>query len=349
MRARLLTSAFALLLLPAVTVAQPADSSGPYRVIKVDKVGGIGGFDYVAADASNRRLYVARMGEVSPRLTVFNLDTLAPAGEIPGFSAHGAAVDAKSHHAFATSQPVVMWDAKTLKVIKTIPMDGNPDGIVGDSFNHRIYVLSHKAPNMTAINAADGSIAGTIDLGAAPEQALSDGKGHLYVDLEDKDQVAVVDAKTLTVTAHYSLEGKGGTPAGLAFDVKHRILFVACRNPAAMVIMNADTGNILATLPIGNATDGAVFNPKTMEAFSSQSDGTLLIIKETSPTSFELEQTLTTQPSAKTLTLDSKTGHVFLIAAEFEPPPANVPALSNGRVARGPMVVDSFAILEVGR
>ncbi|HKD46890.1 MAG TPA: hypothetical protein VKB67_04345 [Rhizomicrobium sp.] len=346
MRARLLGSVFALLLAPSMAIA--ADGSGPYRVIKVEKVGGAGGFDYVSADSGNRHLYIARMGD-SPRIAVFNLDTLKPAGEMAGYSAHGAAIDAKSNHAFATSQPVVMWDAKTLAVIKTIPVSGNPDGIVADGFNHRIYILSHSAPNMTAINAADGSIAGTIDLGAAPEQTVTDGKGHLYVDLEDKDQVAVVDAKSMTVTARYSLGGKGGTPAGLAFDAKNRILFVACRTPATMVMMNADTGNILGTIPIGASTDGAVFNPRTMEAFSSQSDGTLSIIKETSPTTFVLEQTLATQPSAKTLTLDSKTGHVFLIAAQFEPPPPGAPALSNGRVARGPMVADSFAVLEVGR
>lgn len=346
MQTKLLSYASALLLVPSIAVAQSAP--GPYRIIKVAKVGGSGGFDYVSADVGNRRLYIARSGD-TPRITVFNLDTLAPAGEIAGFSAHGAAVDAMSNHAFATSQPVAMWDAKTLAVIKSIPLSGNPDGITADSFNHRIYVLSHSAPNMTAINAADGSIAGTIDLGAAPEQTVADGKGHLYVDLEDKDQVAAVDAKTMTVTSKYSLGGKGGTPAGLAFDAKNRILFVACRNPATMVMLNADNGNILGVIPIGAATDGAVFNPDTMEAISSQADGTLSIIKETSPTSFVLEQTLSTQPSAKTLTLDSATGHVFLIAAQFEPAPANAPALSNGRVARGPMVPDSFEILEVGR
>lgn len=341
----LLGCAFLLGMTPSLAVAQ---SGAPYKIIKTAKVGGAGGFDYVAADAKNRRLYIARSGD-TPRITVFNLDTLASVGEIAGFSAHGAAVDAQSNHAFATSQPVLMYDPKTLKVLKTIPVGGNPDGIMADGFNHRIYILSHSAPNMTAINGKDGSIAGTIDLDAAPEQTVTDGKGHLYVDLEDKDQVGVVDAKTMAVTARYALDGKGGTPAGLAFDAKNRILFAACRNPANMVMLNADTGAILGAIPIGAAVDGAVFNPKTMEAFSSQSDGTLSIIKEAGPTSFVLEQTLQTQPSAKTLTLDSKTGHIFLIAATFDPPPADAPKLSNGRVARGPMVPDSFTILEVGR
>jgi DNA-binding beta-propeller fold protein YncE len=349
MRARLLRYAFVLALAPTLAAAQPAQGTGPYRVIRTAKVGGVGGFDYVSADAVRRHLYVARLGTDSPRLTVFNLDTLAPAGEIAGYSAHGAAVDQLSHHGFATSQPVMMWDTRSLTLLKTIPVGGNPDGIMADAFNHRIYVLSHSTPNMTAINAADGSIAGTINLGAAPEQTVTDGKGHLYVDLEDKDQVAVVDAKTMAVTARYALDGKGGTPAGLAFDARNRILFVACRNPATMVMLNADTGTILGVIPIGVQVDGAVFNPATMEAISSQGDGTLSIIKEESPTSFVLEQTLQTQPSAKTLTLDAKTGHIFLIAAEFALPPADAPPLSAGRVARGPMVPDSFAILEVGR
>ena len=331
-----------------MAAAQSAPTVGPYRVLKVAKVGGSGGFDYVYADSNNRHLYIARSG-TSPRISVFNLDTLEPVTELAGYSAHGAAVDPKTNHGFATSKPVVMWDAKTLATIKTINVDGDPDGIMLDPFNQRVYVLSHSAPNMTAINASDGSIAGTIDLGAAPEQTVSDGKGHLYVDLENKDQIAVVDAKTLSVTARYDLGGKGGTPAGLAFDPKNRILFVACRNPATMVMLNADTGQILDTLPIGVAVDGATFNPRTMEAFSSQTDGTLTVIKENSPPTFTVEQTVQTQPSAKTLTLDSKTGHILLIAAEFEPAPASTVPLSNGRVARGPMVPDSFAILEVGR
>ena len=348
MRQSLLLSAFVLAVVPSIAVAQTAPTATPYRVLKVAKVGGAGGFDYVYADPNNRRLYIARSG-TSPRISVFNLDTLEPVAEMAGSNAHGAAVDPKTNHGFATSKPVVMWDAKTLATIKTINVDGGPDGIMFDPFNQRVYVLSHSAPNMTAINSSDGSIAGTIDLGAAPEQTVADGKGHLYVDLEDKDQIAVVDAKTMSVTARYDLGGKGGTPAGLAFDPENRILFVACRNPATMVMLNADTGQILDTLPIGAGVDGATFNPRTMEAFSSQADGTLTIIKENDPSSFAVEQTVQTQPSAKTLTLDSKTGHILLIAAEFEPVPAGTPSLSNGRVARGPMVPDSFAILEVGR
>jgi len=337
------------LMLAAVVATVPlssvAQQAGPYKVLQTAKVGGEGGFDYVYADDAGRKLYVPRLGPTG-KITVFDLDTLKPAGEIANVSAHGAAIDAKSQHGFGSSKPVAMWDAKTLATIKTIDVEGGPDGILGDSSNGRVYVFSHSAPNVTVIDAKDGSVVGTIDLGGAPEQAVSDGKGHLYIDLEDKGSIAVVDAKALKVTATFDLQGKGGTCAGLAMDVKNNILFATCRSPQTMVILNAGDGKILETLPIGGGTDGAVFNPKTMEAFSSQGDGTLTIVKENSPTSFVVEQTLQTMPRAKTLTLDSKTNRIYLIAAEFTPAPQPPPG---GRPGRGQMVPDSFSILVVGK
>ncbi len=321
-------------------------ADGPYKVLKTAKVGGDGGFDYVNADSDGRRLYVARSGP-SKRVSVFDLDTLKPVGEIPDVGAHGAAVDPKSHHGFASSKPIVMWDSRTLKTIKTIDVQGNPDGMLMDEANQRLYVLSHAAPNVTVIDTNEGSVLGTIDLGGAPEQAATDGKGRLYIDIEDKDTVAVVDAKAMQVTARYSL-GDSKQPAGLAFDVKNGILFVECRNPATSVIMNAADGKIITTLPIGTGVDGAGFMPETMEAFSSQGDGTLTVIKESSPTSFAVEQTLTTMPSAKTMTIDSKTKHILLIAAEFGPPPPPTDPPSR-YPRRGPLVPGSFSILEVGK
>ncbi len=333
--------------------AQPTPVDGPYRVLKTAKVGGEGGFDYVYADAAGRRLYIARSGPI-PRVAVFDLETLASAGEIPKTNARGVAVDAQSHHGFASSKPVAMWDTATLAPVKTIEVNGRPDGILADGFNQHVYIFSHTAPNVTVIDAKDGSVLGTIDLGGAPEQAAADGQGHLYVDLEDKDSVAVVDAATMKVTARYDLHGKGGGNAGLALDAANHILFVACRNPQAMVMLEANTGKYLADLPIGRGCDGAVFNPDTMECFSAQGDGTLTVIKETSPTSFAVEQTVQTMPGAKTLTLDGRTGRILLIAAEYgqplKPPAAPAaPAAPTGRPARGPMLPDSFAVLVVGK
>ena len=187
-----------------------------------------------------------------------------------------------------------MWDTKNLAVIKTIDVQGNPDGIMFDPFNARVWVFSHSQPNATIINAADGSIAGTMDLAGQPEQAVTDGKGHIYVDLEDKDQIAVVDAKTLTVTGHYDISSKGKGPGGLAFDVKNHVLFASCHEPAMMVILNSEDGKILDALPIGPGTDGAHSTQQQWKRSARMGDGTLSIIKENSPTSFVVEQNLKT-------------------------------------------------------
>lgn len=344
-------------ILMARNFAQPTLGVEPYKIVNTAQTMGTGGIDYVYADSDGRRLYVPRGDQV----LVFDLDTLKSVGAIPNARARGVAVDPESHHGFCSSSPVVMWDTKTLEKIKTIDVQGRPDGILFEPLTKRIYVLSHSQPNATVIDAKDGSVAGTIDLGGAPEQAASDGRGHLYVDLEDKDNVAVVDVNTLKVTAHYDLGGKGGGPGGLGLDAKNHILFAFCHEPATAVILNADDGKIIATLPIGNGTDGGGFNPATMEAFSSQRDGTLTIIKENSPTTFEVEQTVQTKPGAKTCTLDTKNNQIVLITTERPPTPsaaANAPTTpapspaggerpGGGRGGRGgPALLD---IIVVGR
>lgn len=334
--------ALPMIVLGLLATALPANPAqdGPYKVVKTVKLGGDGGFDYVYADSAGRKLYIARTGPV-PRIDVFDLDTLEPVGGIPRTNAHGVAADAASHHGFASSKPVAMWDTETLRPIKTIEVAGRPDGILNDDFNHRTYVFSHAAPNATVIDSATGALLGTVDLGGAAEQAAADGHGHLFVDIEDKDSVAVLDGRTLKVTATYALAGKGGGNAGLALDAANHVLFVACRDPQVMVMLDALSGKLLGTLPIGRGCDGAVFNPATGEAFSAQGDGSLTIIKETSPTTFAVAQTVTTLPGAKTLALDSKTGRILLITAEFGPAP--------GGARRGPMVPGSFTLLVVAK
>ncbi len=348
-------------LLAFVAMAQ-MPAGGAYKVMKKSKTGGDGGFDYIFADNDARKLYIPRTQPGTPRISVFNLDTLAPIGEIPNVSARGTAIDTKSGHGFVSSKPAVMFDTKTLAVIKTIDVQGGPDGILGDPFSGRVFIFSHAAPNVTAINAADGSVVGTVDLGGAPEQAVSDGKGHIYVDLEDKDAIGVFDARTLTVTGRFDIAGKGGQCAGLAMDVKNNILFAACRNPANFVVVGAADGKVITTIPIEAGTDGATFNPATMEAFSTggAGTGTVSIIKENSPTSFSAEQVVQTMTGAKTLTLDTKNNLVLTMAAEYAPPPApaaapaapaaGAPGGGRGRgPGRGPMVPDSFTIIAVGK
>jgi DNA-binding beta-propeller fold protein YncE len=336
----------------ALSIAVLASTLAPivahtqYKVLKTVKVGGEGGSDYVYADSGARRLYVARSGTAGA-LHVYDLDTFAEVGTIPNTSAHGATVDTKYHHGFATSSPVTMFDSQTLKVIKTIDTGGKPDGYLTDPSNDHVYILSHAQPNVTVLDAKDGAILGTIDAGGAVEEAEVDGKGHLFIDLEDKDAIAVVDTATMKLTGKYDIHSKGGGCAGLAIDAKNGVLFASCRDKNNMIIVNAKTGNIITALPIGVGSDGAVFNPATMEAFSSQGDGTLTVIKESSPTSFAVEQTVATPVRARTLTLDAKTGHIILITAEYGPAPA--PTTPGGRPGRPPMIPGSFEIVVVGK
>jgi hypothetical protein len=338
-----------IVVLAGTGLAQQASTTGPYKVLKTAKVGGEGGFDYIFADVESRRLYIPRGGSAG-QLMVFNLDTLEAAGAIANVSAGGATVDPKSHHGFSTTKPITMWDASTLKVIKTIDVEGRPDGILCDPFNERVWVLSHQPPHATVIDAKEGTVVGTLDLGGAPEQAVSDGKGTMYVNIADKANIAVVDTKNMKVTAHYDVSSKGSSGSGLAFDAKNHVLFAYYRQPSpVVVIVNADNGNIIATLPTGMGVDTVAFNPATMEAISAEGGGTMTFIKENSPTSFVVEQTLETMKGAKTLALDTKTNHLLTMTAEWGPPPADAQPGPGGRPPRGPMLPGSFSILMVAK
>jgi DNA-binding beta-propeller fold protein YncE len=374
-----LTAALMAMLATAVAAgsAGQAPSTGPYKVLKAEKVGGEGGWDYIFADAAGRRLYIPRgavreaaatdttpaVTAVPARIVAYNLDTLDKVGEIPDTGGNGVATCPKTGHGFSSSRPgITMFDTTELKLIKKIdiPEGFGPDGIYCDTFNDRVYVFSHPTKNALAIDAKDGSVAGTVDLGGTPEQAVSDGKGTLYVVMQAESNVAVVDVKTMKTTAHYDFAEKGGRCNGLALDAKNGVLFIACGNssmtPAqgstpqpTMVIMSAKDGKILTTLPMPGGSDGAVFNPATMEAFNTQGNGKLTVVKETSPTSFEVEQNLDTKNGARTVTLDGKTGHIFTMADERTPAPAPPPGTPPGRGGRGTVIPGSFTILMIGK
>lgn len=358
--------------LAVFALAGVSQQDGPYKVLKTARVGGEGGWDYIFADSAGRRLYIPRGAshavaatETAPevpatgaRLTIFDLDTLKPIGEIAGVGGNGTAVDPKSGQGFTSDHPKVsMFDTKTMTLIKSIDVGAaRPDGIYFDPFNNRVYVFSHPTKDATVIDAKDGTVLGTVELGGVPEQGVGDGKGKLYVVMQDPiGSVTVVDAKTMKATGHYSFIDKGGCN-GLALDVKNEVLFAACRssgNPPAeppqpmMVILSATDGKILGNVPLAGGSDGAVFNPKTMEAFSTQGNGTMTIVKEKSPTSFEVEQNLQTMNGARTVTLDSKTGHLFTMSQERGPAPPPPP--SGGRPPQGTPVPGSFTILMIGQ
>ena len=354
----------------ALTSAQQP-ASGPYKILKSARVGGEGGWDYIYADADARRLYIARGAvaaqSIPDRVMVYNLDTLEPAGELTGVGGHGAVVDSKSGHGFVSGKPVTMFDTKALKTIKTIDVGtAQPDGMTIDAASQRVYVFSHPTKDATVIDAKDGSVLGKIDLGGVPEQGVADGKGMLYVVMQDNEgSVTAVDTKTMKATAHFPLGDNGGCN-GLALDARNQVLFAACarsgnpldRTKPMMVVLSAKDGKVLANLPLAGSSDGAAFNPSTMEAFSTHGNGTLTVVKETSPTTFEVEQNLDTMNGARVITFDSKTNRVLTMAQEFGAPAAPAAAPAGGaagaaagpaRGGRGAVVPGSFTILAIGK
>jgi hypothetical protein len=314
-------------------MAPAADSAAkPFRILATTQIPAAGGIDYVTADSLNRRVYVACGNVVS----LFDLDTYKLAGSLPNASGHGVAIDPENHTGLVSGNPATFFNTQTLEVIKTVPAPG-ADGYIFDALTHHFFILSHKAPNLLVIDSKDGSIVGTVDAigpdggNAAVEQGATDGEGHLYFDVANQHHIAVVDAKTLKVTGFLDLGEKGDGPAGLAIDAKNHILFAMCRGgnggTPTCVIVSATDGKILATLPLAGSSDGAAFDARTMEAFSSHGNGTMSVIKENSPTEFVLEDTVQTKAGGKTCTLDAKTDHVIVITREAVPPaPGAAPA-----------------------
>src|SRR5579862_9840 len=250
---------FSFVLAVAIATFAPIGSAqqvAPYKVLKTARVGGEGGWDYIYADSAARRLYIPRgatreiaatdatpaVPAVPARLTIFNLDTLDPVGEITGVGGNGTAVDPKSGHGFTSDHPKVsMFDTKTLTLIKSIDVGAaRPDGILFDEFNQRVYVFSHPTKDATVIDSKTGTVLGTVDLGGVPEQGVADGKGTLYVVMQDpQGSVTVVDVKTMKATAHYPFGDKGGGCNGLALDVKNQVLFAACARSGAQTTQPA--------------------------------------------------------------------------------------------------------------
>ncbi|MEP6990614.1 MAG: hypothetical protein ABJA80_06755 [bacterium] len=379
MRRPRLLSALMLTACVSAGTARQSTVEGPYTVLLRARVGGEGGTDYIHASPDDRRLYITRNAvravpatdstpardAVPGRVTVFDLETLRPLGEIPNGGGNGAVVDGRTGHGFASSHPnISMFDTRSMQMIKTIdPNAGtpagsrqfSPDGIYYDPSDNRVYIGSHPTKDLLVLDARDGAVLGKVDLGGVPEQTVSNGRGTLYAVLQDSaGSVAVVDQATMQTTAHYPF-GDIGRCNGLAVDAKNDVLFAACAQARTagqpptpvMVILSATDGHILATLPLAGGSDGATFNPRTMEAFSSHSNGTLTIIKEASPTSFVVEQTLQTMTGARTLSLDPQTGHIYVMSVERGPAP---PAPSaGGRGGQAPAIPGSFTILMVGR
>jgi DNA-binding beta-propeller fold protein YncE len=317
----------------------PAPAGSGYHVIKTVSLGGEGGWDYVHVDSDARRIYISR----GTHVVVLDADTYAVVGDIPDTQGvHGIAVASDLGRGFTSNgrtNDVTIFDLKTLKSLGTAKTDANPDAIIYDPVSKRVFTFNGRGKNVTAINAADGTVAGTIPLGGKPEFAVADGKGTVYVNNEDTSVLHHLDAQTLKELHHWPLS-PCKSPSGLAMDVSNRRLFSVC-DEKVMAVVNTDTGKVVATPAICDGPDASAFDPSTGYVFASCGDGNLTVIHEDSPDKYTAVENVPTKKSARTMGLDLKTHNILLPAADFDPPAPGE--------RRGKMKPDSFVILVVGK
>ena len=315
-----------------------------YHLVNKIEVGGEGGWDYLIADADAHRLYVSH----ATKVVVIDTEANKVVGEISGLNGvHGIAFAEKLGKGFISNgrdNSVTVFDLKTLKTLDTVKVDKNPDCIMFDPASGRVFAFNRGASNVTAINAADNKVEGTIDLGGHPEFATSDGKGMVFVNLDDKSEVVPIDAKKLTAGKHWSV-APGEDPSGMAIDQKTHRLFIVCGNKK-MVVMDAGTGKVVGDVATGDGTDAAGFDPGTKMAFSSNGEGTLTVVREDSGDKYSVAENVTTQRGARTMALDTKTHKVYLATAQYGPTPA---ATKEQPRPRAPMIPNSFVILVYGK
>ena len=279
---------------------------------------GDGGYDYLSIDKVNHRLYVSHGTTVN----VIDLNTEQPVGVIEGMKGlHGIAIDNKANRGFISdgkANAVVAFDINTLKTLSTIPLDAKgPDAIMYDPFSDRVYSFNGESNNSSVVDPNTLKQVGTIALGGAPEFAVSDGKGKIYNNLEDKNSMNVIDTKTMKVIKNFPL-APGGGPTGLALDEKNMRAFSVCRENKGMSVVDITTGKVVVTLPIGTGVDAVAYDPETKLIFCSNGDGTTTIIKQELADKYAVVQTLATQNRAKTLALDTKTHKIYLSVTSFE-------------------------------
>jgi DNA-binding beta-propeller fold protein YncE len=335
---------FVFVLLIGTTTLVVGGPSG-YRVTKTLKLGGEGGWDYLIVDAKARRVYISR----GTHVMVVDADTGAVIGDIPNTNGvHGIAIAADLNKGFTSNGregTITIFDLKTLKALGTAPAGKNPDAIIYDSFSHRVFAFNGASKDATAIDAATEKVAGTLALGGKPEFAVSDEKGHIFVNIEDTSEIVKFDAKSLSIENRWKI-APGQEPSGLAMDRKNRRLFSVCANKL-MVIINADNGQVVTTVPIGAGTDGAGFDPQSAFAFSSNGgDGTITVVHEDSPDKYVVVENVTTLRRARTMAVDQQTHQIYTVTAEFGTPPA---ATAEQPRPRAPMVPGSFTLLILSR
>ena len=319
----------------------PSATFAGYTAANKIPLPGDGGWDYFTADAPARRLYATH----GDRVQVLDLDTFALVGTIaPLAGIHGVALAPDLGRGFISNgktSTLTVFDLKTLRILATWPAGGKkPDAILYDAATKRVCSFNGTSDNVTVFDAATGQLLSTIALGGGPEFPAADGTGHVFVNIEDNNEIVRLDLRALTVTAHWSLSPTGG-PSALAFDATHHRLFAGCRSQQ-LVVVNSDTGAVVARLPIGKGVDAASFLAAKGLVFVSNGDGTLNIFRQIDPDHYASVETVTTAPGARTHAVDAATGRVFLGSAHYLPAPAATPEQPH---PRAPIEPGSFQVL----
>ncbi len=298
------------LLCGAVLVATVALAAGKYELVKTVAVPGTGGWDYLTVDEAARRVYVSH----STQVDVLDADAYTVMGTIPKTpGVHGIALAPEFGRGYISAgkaDTAIAFDLKTLKVLGETKVGKKPDAIVYEPLTKRVYVMNGDSEDITVVNAADGAVVGTIALGGGPEFAVSDGKGNLYVNLEEKNETLHIDVKSMKVVDRWAL-APCGTPTALSMDVENKRLFVGCRSKH-LAVLNAETGKIVFTAPIGERVDAGTFDSKSKMVYLSTGDGKVSVFHQDSPDKYSLVQEIATKTGGKTMGYDGKTGRVFV-------------------------------------
>ena len=301
-------------------------AAGGYHLLKKYSFGVAEGstreyFDYVTVDSAARRVYLSHGTEVK----VLDADTGALVGNITGLKQdHGVAIASEFGRGFISDGAqgkVIIFDLKTLKVTGEANADKDADCVIYDPSSKHIFVMDGDPHNSTVIDAKSGSVVGKIDLGGGPEFAVADGKGTVYINLEDKSELVAVDSASLKIKSRWPL-APAGAPTALAMDVPHHRLFSAGRNPQMMVVLDSDSGKVIQSFPISAGVDAAAYDSETGMIFVSTREGMVHVFHEDSPDKFSEAETIKTEYGAKTMGLDTKTHNLFLDTADFGEAPA---------------------------
>ena len=315
-----------------------------YHLIKTYKLGGDGGWDYLTFDTASNRLYISR----STHVIVIDADSGQPAGDIPDTpGVHGIALAPEFGRGFVSNGrdgTVSVFDLSSLKVLNKIKVGENPDAILYDPASKRVFTFNGRSNDVTAIDAAKGEVVGTIKVDGKPEFAVSDAKGEIFVNIEDKSEIMALDPNKLDVKARWPL-APCEEPSGLAIDRKNRRLFSGCSNKV-MAVVDADSGKVISTPAIGAGVDANAFDPETGLAFASCGEGVLTVVHEDSADKFSVAENVPTKRGARTMALDPVKHRIFLVTAEFGPPPAPSAEQPHPRPA---ILPDSFVVLVVSK